>query len=159
MCPTVGTWGHDATVLLETVPYPLDGEKNGEGGDTHPHEDPRWPKGCSRCPYEFKPEDQWQHNLDRLFKTEAFPLYVTLSSAPPGAMYFADWYPWKGPDGHCLVVKTPAGEWIVDRPPSSGGAAWTRTGVPPNVTANPSILFTGADGYHGWLRGGSLVEC
>jgi len=156
-CPGAGTWGHDASVVLETVSYQM-GEgaevMMGEGADNFPHEDPRWPKACSKCGYDFKPEDQWQHNLNRLFKTEAFPLWVTLESAPVGAMWYADWYPWKGSDGHCLVVKTPGGEWVVDGP-----NRWTRTGVPPNVTANPSILFNGPNGYHGWLRNGELVEC
>jgi hypothetical protein len=159
MCPAKGTWGHDATVVLGAVPFTLDNDLNGSGLDNFPHEDPRWPALCSKCGYEFQPGDRWQHNLNRLFSTDAFPIYYTLESAPPGAMYYADWYPWKGPDGHCLVVKTPAGEWIVDRAPYSGGGAWTRTGAPPNVTANPSILFPGPDGFHGWLRDGVLVEC
>jgi len=158
MCPAKDTWGHDATAAIGTIAFPLN-DLNGSGGDDFPHDDPRWPKTCSKCGYIFKPDDRWQNNINRLFHTDVSPICYTLDGAPPGAMYYADWYPWKGPDGRCLVVKTPAGEWIVDRPPSSGRSAWTRTGTPPNVTANPSILFPGPKGFHGWLRDGMLVEC
>ena len=33
---------------------------------------------------------------------------------------------------------------------------WTRTGVAPKLTAQPSIL---CQDYHGWLRDGVLVPC
>lgn len=154
-CPGVDAWGHDAKVVLGTVPYPMgQGAMMGEGADNFPHEDPRWPKVCSKCDYEFKPEDQWQHNLDRLFKTEAFQLWVTLESAPVGAMWDASWYDSKGPDGRCLVVKTPGGEWVIDGP-----KPWMRTGEPPNITVSPSILFYGSTPYHGFLVDGVLKEC
>lgn len=64
--------------------------------------------------------------------------------------------------GRCLVVQTPAGEWVVDSPSANEKKPWQRTGEPPFVTASPSILFDGAHGgraYHGWLRDGQLVEC
>ena len=108
--------------------------------------------------YLFQPGDAWQHNLKRLFTSDS-GLLTTLENSPVGAMWYADdWYPdpWIGPDGKCLVVRTPGGDWIVDGPSSTGGF-WTRTGTVPKVTANPSIHFPGQ--YHGWLRDGFLTEC
>lgn len=82
---------------------------------------------------------------------------------PVGAM-------WMGDLG--LEVRTPGGDWRVDRPDSKG-ARWTRSGTPPLVTVVGSILFTwpqpAGDGtlvtpdelraYHGHLRDGRLEEC
>lgn len=86
---------------------------------------------------------------------------TTLSEAPVGAMWTADWYDFKGPDGHCLVVRTPGGDWIVDGPSmnndGSRGNPWQRSGEIPKVTANPSIHIPGK--YHGWLREGFLESC
>jgi hypothetical protein len=62
---------------------------------------------------------------------------------------------WRGPDGRCLVLKTPAGDWVIDGP-ASGGGRWERTGVPPLITARPSILIPGQ--YHGWLTAGVLSD-
>jgi hypothetical protein len=79
-------------------------------------------------------------------------------------MWDAWWYSdkHKGPDGKCLVVRTPGGDWIVDAKAIDGNG-WTRTGTPPKVTANPSIGIGHEEGkpwtYHGWLRDGHLVEC
>lgn len=155
-CPA-NSWGHDASVIIGNVPYPP-ADRMGEGGDTVSHDDPNWPKKCAQCDYLFKPEDQWQRNLNRLMhRGDHGAMWTTLAEAPVGSMWYADWYPWRGPDGHCLVVKTPGGEWIVDGPSSGGGTPWTRTGEVPRVTANPSIHFPGK--YHGWLREGVLVEC
>jgi hypothetical protein len=85
--------------------------------------------------------------------------------APPGAMWYADWYPdsfrTRSPDGRVLIIRTPASDWNVDGP-ASNCPGWTRTGTPPNVSATPSIGQYNADGsfkYHGWLRNGVLVEC
>lgn len=57
-------------------------------------------------------------------------------------------------DERVLVVMTPGGEWVIDQI-SAQGNFWTRTGVPPNITAHPSIHIIGR--YHGWLRNGELV--
>jgi hypothetical protein len=156
-CPD-STWGgHDITVVLGTVPYPLS-DRHGEPGKGIDRDDPRWPTTCS-CGYVFQPKDEWQHQLTRLFESSE-GLRVVLNDAPPGAFYYADWYPWKGPDGHCLVLVTPGGPWIIDGPSDSTGAkgnAWQRSGELPNITANPSINFPGK--YHGWLRGGFLESC
>lgn len=154
-CPTDMGY-HNASVDLGVVPYELN-EWMGSGGDNLSHDDPRWPKVCP-CGYVFQPEDHWQHNLTRLLTSDS-GLLTTLDAAPVGAMWYANWYPvpWLGPDGKCLVVKTPGGDWIVDGPSSNGGTPWTRTGTVPKVTASPSIHFPGR--YHGWLRDGILTEC
>ena len=122
--------------------------------------DPRWPKKCS-CGYEFREDDQWQRNVRRLHDRDDGGPQTTIRKAPPGAMWYADWWSDKGPDGRCLAVKTPAGEWMVDGP-STNGKGWTRTGTPPNVTARPSIGIGKKDGgwvYHGFLTDGVLEEC
>lgn len=152
---------HNCIVILGVVPFErtdLDGEP-GRGIELG---DPRWPTKCESCNYEFNEDDEWQHQLTRLYwRSDHLALRTTLDKAPPGSMYYADWYDWKGPDGHCLVLVTPAGPWIIDGPSrnadGSRGFPWTRTGDIPKVTANPSIHFPGE--YHGWLRNGILEEC
>ena len=64
--------------------------------------------------------------------------------APAGAMWFAA--------GFGLVVRTPGGDWMVD----SGGGHWTRSGKPPCITVEPTVLI---GSYHGRLREGFLEEC
>lgn len=107
---------------------------------------------------------------------------MTLSAAPVGAMWFADWYlpSFKGPDGHVLVVRTPPDhDWIVDSrcsncslPDDNDHYCWVRHGVPPDITVdkNGRTCSAGAGslgvwnkdktGYvwHGFLRNGYLVE-
>jgi hypothetical protein len=151
---------HNAVVYLGTVPYPTS-ELDGEPGRGVDHSDPRWPTTCS-CGYHFKEADYWQHNLTRLYwRGDHLSMSTTLSEAPVGAMWTADWYDFKGPDGHCLVVRTPGGDWIVDGPSmnndGSRGNPWQRSGEIPKVTANPSIHIPGK--YHGWLREGFLESC
>lgn len=166
---------HNASVVVEDS-VPFASEWNGKGDDSWPHDDPRWPTHCA-CGHEFQPGDEWQHNLDRLFRCASTGRLFRHQDAPIGAMAFGvSCGPasaqalargvkggWKH-DGAALdhlSVKLPDGTWwCIDEPASrdyrEGGSGWDRTGEPPDVTANPSIL-TGA--YHGWLRSGRLVEC
>lgn len=157
-CPTSGY--HNCSVDIGVVPFELS-DLGGRPGSGIGHDDPRWPTACA-CGYQFKPEDEWQHNLTRLYwRSDHSAMRCTLRDAPPGAMFYADWYDWKGPDGKCLVVVTPAGPWIVDGPSmnndGSRGNPWTRTGEVPKVTVSPSIHIPGK--YHGWLRNGILEAC
>lgn len=130
-----------------------------------PADDPRWPARCEACGYEFHDREVRQLFYQRIYRTPD-GREVTIhegnlpgiEKAPPGAMFYADWFgetEMVGPDGRSLAVMTPAGVWLIDvkRP----GATWTRTGTPPNVTARPSIHFVGR--YHGFLTDGQLVEC
>lgn len=164
-CP--GPFGyHDACAVIgESVEY-TETDFNGRGTLAFARNDPRWPSHCA-CGYEFDSEsDSWQHNLDRLYTGHPSGALYTLSyspaygGAPPGAMWDADWLGRneymrsRSPDGIILVVRTPDGDWEVDGK-ASNGPGWTRTGVPPKVTATPSILFPK---YHGWLRDGFLVD-
>lgn len=144
---------HNADVLLGEVPYPNDSFM-GWGRDDEPHDDPRWPLKCDGCPYVFKPEYHWQHNMCRLYQGAPDGKLYTNRDMPPGAMYDATWYSEKGPDGIALMVILPpeGGDdaWFVD------DTRWHRTGTIPNITATPSIL---TPRYHGFLRNGVLEEC
>jgi hypothetical protein len=123
--------------------------------------DSNWPKACE-CGYVFQDEDHWQWNENTLYLRKDTGEHYILGRAPAGAMWYADWmniegYAVPGPDGHILCVNTPDGHWVVDgratNDPKIPG--WTRSGMPPNVTANPSII---CGSYHGWLRNGWLEE-
>lgn len=133
--------------------------------------DPRWPTRCA-CGREFDQVDfgrgfggggdAWQVLTHALYRrVDGGAGEWPVRDLPPGAMFDAQWLPWKGPDGLSLSVSLPPDEpdghnhvWHVDGPSSSGGH-WTRTGTPPNITASPSIL-TGK--YHGFLQGGVLTD-
>jgi len=159
-CPAHPMKHHDASVRIEDVAYPF-GEKRmlGEEGNIS-HDDPRWPKHCEACGYEFVAEDHWQHNIQRLFTGAPDGHQYTTRDMPPGAMFDADWFPKKGPDGIALAVVLPpdGGDdiWVPDSPPARGGSPWTRTGTIPRVTCQPSIL---TPRYHGFLVAGELVSC
>lgn len=95
--------------------------------------------------------------------------YTTwFAGAPAGSMVVVKHHPnshhrpgnVKGAELDHLIVVTPGGAWCVDCPATGSEAGWTRTGVPPAVTAQPSIR-SGSEPleYHGWLRDGRLVEC
>jgi hypothetical protein len=171
---------HNAEATLYDEDQPLD--KNRTHGDLHPHDDPAWPKSCDRCDYEFVDEDHWQLNPDRLYESSADHKPMTIHEAPPGAMWYADWYSenFKGPDGRCLVVRCPNGhDWIIDsqasnctKPDDKEHNCWYREGTPPNITIvhpHPKSCRAGAgsigigspdkgDYYHGFLRGGKLTD-
>lgn len=102
-----------------------------------------------------------------------------LNALPPGAMYFADWYPdcWKGVDGHALTVVCPGGKhWCIDSqannctmkedigPYDKHHRCWVRHGIPPNITVdkNGRTCKAGAgsiqtENYHGRLINGVFV--
>jgi len=104
---------HNANVILERRPK----TENDICGDTHPHDDPRWPKQCG-CGYLFKDTDEWQLNIHKLFQRSDNGELTTLHNATVGAMWFADWMEnseYTGPDGRTLVVRLPHNhDWIVD---------------------------------------------
>lgn len=154
-------WGyHDAQVAIGTCVrgvndvgrWPTDEEKL----------DPRWPKKCD-CGYVFDDKDHWQINVSTLYASiQRGGVLCTLFDAPIGAMWDAPWH--KGhdgafakPDGLYLVLRTPAGDWLIDGPSSNGSKqGWQRTGTPPYVTVTPSIGFGDPMRMHGWLRNGVL---
>jgi hypothetical protein len=160
---------HNTEVILGRVPAP-EGQENGMGRQSHPnypHDHPKWPRRCE-CGYVYREEDEWQHNLTVLYRAMSGPhegTLFTLRNAPVGAMWDAGWMgkAHQGPDGRCLMVKTPGGDWCIDGK-SSNGNGWTRTGELPKITVKPSIGIGrnekgGGWKYHGFLTDGFLVEC
>lgn len=133
---------------------------------------PEWPTHC-RCGYAFAEDDRRQVWFDTVYRRSDTHRLVMLRDAPVGAMWHAQWYRELAersqeagqtkptfcvhPDGRCLMVRTPGGDWCVDQRSSQGGY-WRREGVPPYVTAHPSIALGDPERYHGWLRGGILVD-
>lgn len=144
--------------------------------DEIPRDDPRWPKACAGCGFEFRAGDTFQHFTSRIWEAEdgrAWPQ----RELPPGAMWFEDWLPrnyfWdnlEGP-GHLMVMLPNGSEWNIDSrasnctlPSDRTHRCWVRSGEPPNVTAGKggrtcaagagSIL---AGSYHGFLQNGILT--
>jgi hypothetical protein len=164
---------HDAHVAIgdEDEPPCPDGLV-GQANDDFPHTDPRWPKACEKCGYEFQADDYWQHNRLHLYERadtgEQFTL--RMPTPPPGAMWDATWWPHKHPDGMWLMVILPNGhEWAIDGPatncnlPDKKHQCWHRTGKPPMITvgqgeckvgAGSIANGQGAEHYHGFLRNG-----
>lgn len=133
----------------------------GRGDDAVPHGDPRWPKHCPDCGRPFAEGDDWQHNVDRLFRGAPDGKLYPADKLPPGAMYDAKWWNHPGPDGITLTIMLPNSDGLVadiwhPDTPSKDGRPWTRTGKIPRVTCTPSIQTSS---YHGFLTDGYLVEC
>lgn len=134
---------------------------------TWPVDDPRWPEECEHCGYIFRYDDHKQlfyREIHRtnvgsevVFQNPLYP-YSGIPCAPPGAMLYEDWRHQHGPDGRCLTVMTPAGEWVIDGESSHGGG-WRRTGIPPEITVSPSIRFLEPLEYHAILSDGYLEDC
>lgn len=147
-------WGyHNASVFVGQRER-LEGEPSGSIPSFEQQADPRWPKNCG-CGYEFTPTDSWQVNAEMLYMASNGTGLFTLHDAPAGAMYDANWYDRKGPDGKSVVVKTPEGEWWIDGY-ADNGPGWQRTGEVPVITCNPSIAIGTPQRLHGWLRNGVL---
>ena len=147
---------HNAQIQINEVDYPMS-EYDGEGGLNFDKKDLRWPNKCAYCDYIFKDSDQWQHNLDRIYQEVNGSRRFALRDAPVGAMWYARWQFHLGPDGKSLYVVTPGGEWCIDSPANNSKTPWTRSGIPPKITARPSILI--GDRYHGFLTEGVLESC
>lgn len=118
-----------------------------------------FPERC-QCGYVFAQEDHRQVGHHVIMRDAASGLELPLRDAPAGAMWHAPWMLGfhehnraNDPKGSLIVRLPNRIDWNVDGP-ASNGPGWTRTGVPPHVTAEPSIL---AGDYHGFLRAGVLV--
>jgi hypothetical protein len=160
-CSMSGMGYHNAEARVENID--IDGDPADSYPGSEPIEawaaDPRWPQRCA-CGYEFNPEDGQQVRCNRIYRRQGDGEEMPLCEAPAGAMFYSGWYEdigIAGPDGRSLSVITPGGQWDIDMPSSSGGH-WQRSGEPPNVTANPSILIGSPPRYHGWLRNGVLID-
>ena len=151
------TWGHNATVALGQVEYPLSNDLEGDSTILVDRTDPRWPIACEHCGYSFLDTDEWQRNNHRMYRrADGTGGLTVLGQAPVGSMWYASWLKglqgFRSPDGNILIVRTPGGDWVVDGPSTNGGG-WTRTGIAPNVSVTPSIVI---GSYHGFLTGGVL---
>lgn len=185
-------WGHDASIVIgeQEMKYREDGTI--VAPKDVDREDPRWPVKCEHCDYVFQPDDEWQTNIRAFFESKDpdIPWHGTQWTMPPGAMWYPSWlqprhnytdsvnpsnHPkrWQtGPDGKCLMVNTPGGDWIIDSravnctmPEDNEHRCWVRHGEPPNITVDKNGLTCGAGGgsiqcgdYHGYLRDGWLVD-
>jgi hypothetical protein len=146
-CPGNGSY-HNAQVHMSDSP------DDNNSPLRPPKSDPRWPTKCDHCDYAFVDEDNWQVFPEAIYRTQE-GAFMTLRNAPAGAMWFCDWMPWKGADGHSLVVKTPGGEWCVDsqasnctRKDDKVHRCWIRHGSVPDITA-----FCVADSWRtDWAR-------
>lgn len=158
-CP--GKYGyHNGHFLLGDFPV------RGEAIPSEEYRDhPNWPAKCDSCDYVFVPEDEWQVFNSHLYTRGDNGEVVSLQEAPAGAMWFATWLKdWGSPvwererkgQPH-LIVRTPGGEWDIDAK-STNGDGWHWEGVPPNVTASPSIGIGPNMEYHAWLRNGELID-
>jgi hypothetical protein len=154
---------HNASVPYDRVPVVFaDPDRKTIRGDVPESEkpsqdDPRWPTKCEGCDYIFQPEDPWQVFVEAIYRRPDTGEEFTLRKAPVGAVWDCPWYISKGPDGKCICIMTPGGEWMPDLP-SSSGTPWHRTGTLPKITCTPSILIPHSQ-YHAWLRDGVLVDC
>jgi len=131
-----------------------------------PEDDIRWPQHCSQCGKAFGESAGTQLAHELLYKWSGTDILLTISEAPPGAMWDAWWlkkHYEPGPDGIHLVVRLPGMlDWQVDRPPSDeerkdgkdGDRIWTRTGYVPYVSVSPSVV---SKFWSGRLSEGVLV--
>ena len=65
-----------------------------------------------------------------------------------------DFHGWLGPDGRCLVVKTPGGTCYLDRE-VDGHKVHLRVGAPPAISVATSLAV---GRWRGWLREGALID-
>jgi hypothetical protein len=147
-----------------------------------PNEDPRWPKKCDGCDYQFTDADPHQVFGDPIYKRADTGELFIWRDAPPGALRRADWYEeddssvrpgWTGPDGQSWECMLPGGVvWFIDggcnncTRPGEPHHCWVREGKAPAFTIGKSgnTCSAGAGsiavpGYHGFLRNGHLEEC
>lgn len=174
---------HDAMTPIGTELVPPDCDR--AGGDHHPHDDPRWPIACEGCGRPFDDSEPWQLLRRRIYRRcrdgcEGISEEMTLDDAPVGACWDAPWLIHRGnrlnsgPDGRCLVVKTPGGEWVIDSrasnctmPDDDEHRCWIRHGRPEagtlHVDKNGKTCAAGAGSiqagaYHGFLHHGKLTN-
>jgi hypothetical protein len=155
-----GPYGyHDAQALLaDDAPCDVAYAGSVDGRDKPPVDDPRWPTRCEHCDYAFRAEDARQV-FTSTYYAAADGRRWPIRELPPGAMFDAEWWPERGPDGKWWEIVLPPGGvsdvWSVYGE-AKGGGRWTVTGAAPKLTARPSIL---TPQYHGWLTDGVLVPC
>jgi hypothetical protein len=171
-----GQCHHDGEIMLG-IEHHAEHPTSGDRGVAH--DDPRWPLKCDACGFVFNGVGEWQVNYNMLLQIRGTQERTTFHDAKPGAMWYADWMihaltkgtRYQGPDGHCLVVRTPGGDWMIDGRANNCGLpnddehkCWTRAGDVPNITVSKVYGPTCSAGagsivagsYHGFLRNGIL---
>lgn len=154
-CP-IGFSIHDISVVIDPELIGLE-EGGFLAGDFT--QDQRWPKSCI-CGRPFSENDHWQVHVHRLYSgAPDGKLYALLDKdLPPGAMWEAPWLrDWIGPDGKSLIVRLPSGSDFTVDGPSEADGRWTRIGIPPRITVDPSINEIGR--YHGHIKDGVITPC
>ena len=149
-------------------------------GDKHDHNDPRWPTTCA-CGYIFNEKDDWQLFHRTIYKRTDTGEEMTREEAPVGACYNAHWAAEDkedgfmiGPDGLCLVVKTPGGDWYIDSragncamPNDNNHKCWVRHGNvldgtlhvdKQGITCAAGAGSIAIGSYHGFLHAGFLTD-
>lgn len=131
-----------------------------------PRDDPRWPSQCA-CGYVFEPSDPYQVFGDRLVRRADTGEVITMRSAPPGAIYNADWNTdvpeWTGPDGRSLHCRLPNGhDWAIDSRASNCDSPCVNCGRPYHehksgtrcVEENDEPRYVDARPHKCWVRHG-----
>jgi hypothetical protein len=179
VCPTGPSWGHeaphDAWLRLVTDE---DGRWHHEScGPTIADDDPRWPRMCAHCAYEFQPDDARVLSAHTLYAGAPDGIRRPLLDFPVGATYNAEWLNdiprYTGADGLSVICVTPGGIWLLDSrasnctlPTDEEHKCWCRHGDPrqAQLTVDKSCKTCAAGGgsiqagsYHGFLRDGVLV--
>lgn len=176
-CPSdVNDGYHDVSNVIGDEPIKRD--KEGYIGNgmklAPPHDDPRWPTQCA-CGYVFREGDEWQRFVEEVYRRSDTGEETTIRNADAGAMWYAWWLDkMQKPQGkHCLEVKTPGGQWVIDAMASNCSMpddrrqekhhCWIYSGTPPNITVSKDGITCSAgagsiqcNDYHGFLRNGFL---
>jgi hypothetical protein len=173
---------HSAMADVRVVPgeYEVrDGRRHLVATESKPAlDDPNWPTTCDSCGYAFTADDPHQFWQAQVYERTDTGDLVTLREAPVGACWDAWWLPddFRGPDGIALAVQCHGQHtWHVDarasncgRPDDNTHHCWVRHGDPREchvtVDKDGDTCSAGAGsivvpGWHGFLRGGRLVEC
>lgn len=158
---------HEARRFLGEREYPiLVGEVDGSALEIEKTLSPdQWPLFCDKCGRPFGELEGVRTDVVtyRIWRSDDGREWADdIAPRPPGAMCRTWWYErlngYGGPDGRVYSVICPDGvEWIVDSPARNGAPdrpGWTRTGVAPDFTAEPSI---DTQTWHGFLERGWLV--
>lgn len=137
---------------------------------------PDWPTKCKACDYVFTPEDEFQVFAVTEYRRADTGELLAKNNLPVGSVIDAWWMERPGPDGRCLAVETPAGQWIIDSRASNCTLkdddvhrCWVRHGRPEDGTLhidkNGNTCAAGAGSidmggrWHGFLHHGELYRC
>jgi hypothetical protein len=177
-------YGHSASIDLDDESDAIIDEKTGEhkiiDAKQYRIDDERLRK-CEYCDYVFTDDDAWSVWQEPVMVRRDTNERMTLRTAPIGAMWDAKWMGefHRGPDGICLTVRTPGGDWDVDGRANNCGKkdekwsepghhyCWVRHGNPRSdppsmhVDKNGNTCNAGAGSiaignWHGFLDHGVL---